>query len=224
MRNSTAKGLKNGSELPQPIFTPTTKAEQGHDLSVTEQQAKELVGEQTFNYIREKSLQLYEFGKNHARKCGLVLADTKFEFGYHQNGKNTVQVGHEQTIDRSGEHFRISKNLIFRMETELVVRGNGENGSNGGSSTNHIIIIDEILTPDSSRYWLKDKFDDGVLESLDKQFVRDYLERLGWNKSPPPPSLPKEVIENTTTRYLQAYKMLTGRDLGVADTLSSLEA
>ncbi|HIH22524.1 TPA: hypothetical protein HA238_02245 [Candidatus Micrarchaeota archaeon] len=158
--------------------------------------------------MREKSLQLYEFGKNHARKCGLVLADTKFEFGYLQNGNGSGSAGNGK--DGNGSDNRNGSD--------------SGNGSTGSSNTNHIILIDEILTPDSSRYWLKDKFDDGVLESLDKQFVRDYLERLGWNKSPPPPSLPKDVIENTTKRYLQAYKMLTGRDLGVADTLSSLEA
>jgi phosphoribosylaminoimidazole-succinocarboxamide synthase len=87
-----------------------------------------------------------------------------------------------------------------------------------------IILIDEILTPDSSRYWLKEKYDQGILESLDKQYVRDYLEKIKWNKSPPPPELPKDVIDNTTARYLQAYKMLTGREIDQLDTEASLEA
>ncbi len=160
-------GLKNGDELPHPIFTPSTKAKQGHDLNITEEQAKKLVGDATYNTVKEKSIELYNFAKHHAKKSGLVLADTKFEFGYHSNGNGSKQ----------------------------------------------IILIDEALTPDSSRYWLKEKYDAGQLESLDKQFVRDYLEGIKWNKEPPPPSLPKDVIENTSKRYLQAYKMLTGKDL-----------
>ncbi|MBS3068641.1 phosphoribosylaminoimidazolesuccinocarboxamide synthase [Candidatus Micrarchaeota archaeon] len=161
------KGLKNGDELPHPIFTPSTKAKQGHDQNITEEEAKKLVGETTYNTVKQKSIELYNFAKHHAKKSGLILADTKFEFGYAKN-------------------------------------------DNGGKQ---IILIDEALTPDSSRYWLKEKYDAGQLESLDKQFVRDYLEGLKWNKEPPPPPLPKNVIENTSKRYLQAYKMLTGKDL-----------
>lgn len=161
------EGLHNGSELPQPIFTPSTKAETGHDENVNEEKAKEIVGGEAFSFLKKKSLELYQFGKSHARKCGLVLADTKFEFGYFTNGS--------------------------------------------GQKT--IILIDEILTPDSSRYWLKKEYDEGRLVSLDKQFVRDYLEATGWNKEPPPPALPQEVIQKTSERYLQAYKMLTGKDL-----------
>ncbi len=160
------KGLKNGDELPQPIFTPSTKAKVGHDQNISEEQAKKIIGEEAYNTIKNKSIELYNFAKHHAKKSGLILADTKFEFGYHnQNGNK------------------------------------------------QIILIDEALTPDSSRYWLKEKYDKGMLESLDKQFVRDYLEGIKWNKEPPPPALPKEVIENTSKRYLQAYKMLTGKDL-----------
>lgn len=161
------KGLKNGDELPYPIFTPSTKANEGHDQNITEEEARKLVGDDTFNTIKQKSLELYNFGKNYARKCGLVLADTKFEFGYYSQN------------------------------------GNGR----------QIILIDEVLTPDSSRYWLKEQYDKGVLESLDKQFVRDYLEGIDWNKSPPPPKLPQNVIENTSRRYLQAYRMLAGKEL-----------
>ncbi|MFH0737022.1 MAG: phosphoribosylaminoimidazolesuccinocarboxamide synthase [Candidatus Micrarchaeota archaeon] len=155
-------GLKNGSELPEPIFTPSTKAEKGHDENVDEAKAKSIVGAEVFGKVKENSIKLYLAGKKHALKSGLVLADTKFEFGM-LDGK--------------------------------------------------IILIDEAMTPDSSRYWVKEKYDQGVLESLDKQFVRDYLERIGWNKSPPPPPLPADVIEKTTERYLQAYKMLTGKEL-----------
>ena len=155
-------GLRNGSELPEPIFTPSTKADIGHDVNISENKAKELIGLETYNLIKEKSLELYNFAKEHALKSGLVLADTKFEFGH--AGKN-------------------------------------------------IILIDEALTPDSSRYWLKEKYDEGVLDSLDKQFVRDYLERTAWNKSPPPPPLPPDVVAHTSQRYLQAYKMLTGKDI-----------
>ncbi len=161
------KGLKNGSELPHPIFTPSTKAAKGHDENIDEETARKLVGADAFDFIKKKSIEVYNFGKSHARKCGLVLADTKLEFG-------TVldATGHKQ-----------------------------------------IILIDELLTPDSSRYWLKEEYDKGNLVSLDKQFVRDYLEKTGWNKSPPPPHLPQDVLENTSKRYLQAYHMLTGKDL-----------
>jgi phosphoribosylaminoimidazole-succinocarboxamide synthase len=161
------KGLKNGSELPHPIFTPSTKAEKGHDENITEDAARKLVGADTYDFIRKKSLEIYAFGKSHAKKSGLVLADTKLEFGSILDA-----TGHKQTI-----------------------------------------LIDEILTPDSSRYWLRDEYEKGNLVSLDKQFVRDYLEKTGWDKSPPPPALPADVIENTSKRYLQAYKMLTGKDL-----------
>jgi len=155
-------GLQNGSELHQPIFTPSTKADTGHDENITEEKAKEIVGKDVYSTLKEKSLELYKFGKEHAWSSGLVLADTKFEYGY-----------------RDGE----------------------------------IILIDEALTPDSSRYWLKEKYDLGVLESLDKQFVRDYLEKTNWNKSPPPPALPEDIVQKTSERYLLAYKMLTGEEL-----------
>ena len=155
-------GLKNGSKLPEPIFTPTTKAEKGHDLPLTESEAKDLVGEEKFNFLKSKSIELYKFAEQEVWNKGLVLADTKFEFG---------ELGSE------------------------------------------IILIDEIFTPDSSRYWLKEEYEKGNLVSLDKQFLRDYLETLDWNKQPPAPNLPKEIIEKTQERYLQAYKMITGKEL-----------
>jgi phosphoribosylaminoimidazole-succinocarboxamide synthase len=160
---SLPSGLKNGDKLSEPIFTPTTKADQGHDQGVTPGQAINLVGDRTFEFIKKKSIELYQFAHDYALKRGLVLADTKFEFGYL----------------REGNHERI-------------------------------ILIDEALTPDSSRYWIKEKYDQGTLESLDKQFVRDYLESIKWNKLPPAPILPKEVIDKTTQRYLSAYEILTG--------------
>lgn len=156
-------GLHDGSELPNPIFTPSTKAEKGHDENIDEKAAKALVGGEIFEIVRQKSIELYDLAEAYARGRGLVLADTKFEFG----------------LDAKGQ----------------------------------VILIDEALTPDSSRYWLEDKYELGMLESLDKQFVRNYLETTGWNKSPPPPPLPAEVVQKTSERYLQAYSMLTGKRL-----------
>ena len=156
-------GLKDGDELPAAIFTPSTKAERGHDENITEEQAKKLVGAGIYETVKEKAIELYDFADAHARGCGLVLASTKFEFGLDKDGK--------------------------------------------------VMLIDEALTPDSSRYWLEEKYDVGILESLDKQYVRNYLESIKWNKSPPPPTLPPDVIKNTTERYLQAYEMLTGKKL-----------
>ena len=156
-------GLENGSRLKEPIFTPSTKAETGHDENITEEKAVEIVGKNTLEFVKEKALEIYKFGRDYAFERGLVLADTKFEFGYGAEGK--------------------------------------------------IILIDEILTPDSSRYWLKEEYDKGQLLSLDKQFVRDYLEKTNWNKQPPPPPLPGDVIQKTSERYLRAYRMLTGEDL-----------
>ncbi len=156
------KGLEHGSELPEPLFTPSTKAEVGHDQNVTPEHARHLVGADIYDKIEEKSLELYKAGKEYALEKGLVLVDTKFEFGEHEGD---------------------------------------------------VILIDEALTPDSSRYWVKEKYDYGVLESMDKQYLRDYLEKSGWNKSPPPPPLPGDVIEKTSERYLKTYKMITGKNL-----------
>lgn len=160
---SLPSGLKNGDKLSEPIFTPTTKADQGHDQGVTPGQAINLVGDRTFEFIKKKSIELYQFAHDYALRQGLVLADTKFEFGY-------LKEGHHERI----------------------------------------ILIDEALTPDSSRYWIKEKYEKGILESLDKQYVRDYLESINWNKLPPSPILPDQVIQKTSERYLQAYEILTG--------------
>ncbi|HLD59509.1 MAG TPA: phosphoribosylaminoimidazolesuccinocarboxamide synthase [Candidatus Bilamarchaeaceae archaeon] len=156
-------GLHDGSKLPEPLFTPSTKAPKGqHDENITLEQAIEIIGESTFIFVKQKSLELYKFARDYSLEKGLVLADTKFEFG---------KIG------------------------------------------NDIILIDEALTPDSSRYWLKEEYDKGNLVSLDKQFVRDYVSQLGWNKSPPAPKLPKDVIKKTTERYLQTYMMITGKNI-----------
>ncbi len=155
-------GLKNGSRLPGPMFTPTTKAETGHDLGITTGEAEKLFGKEEVGFIKEKSIALYKFAHEYLLARGLVLADTKFEFG---------------------------------------------------KTGNRIILIDEALTPDSSRYWLKEQYDKGILESMDKQFLRDYLEKSGWNKEPPAPKLPEEIIRKTSERYRMAYRMITGEEL-----------
>ncbi len=155
-------GLKNGSRLPSPMFTPTTKAEQGHDLSITLDEARKMFGEKEIAYIGEKAIMLYQFAHDYLLEKGMVLADTKFEFG---------KIGDK------------------------------------------IILIDEMVTPDSSRYWLKKEYDEGVLASMDKQFLRDYLEKSGWDKEPPAPKLPNEIVKKTSERYTDAYEMVTGEKI-----------
>lgn len=156
-------GLSESSELPEPIFTPATKAETGHDENISFEQAEKIVGAEVARQARDASLKLYTKARQHARARGLIIADTKFEFGLH----------------------------------------NGE-----------LILIDEVLTPDSSRFWPADQYKPGRGQpSFDKQFVRDYLETLNWNKCPPAPTLPPEVVEKTQAKYLEAYARLTGRNL-----------
>ena len=158
------ENLEESSELAQPLFTPSTKAEVGHDENITEAQAQEIVGEADFSRLREASLRLYTEAREYARGRGIIIADTKFEFGRDKNGE--------------------------------------------------IILIDEVLTPDSSRFWPAETYSPGKSQpSFDKQFVRDYLETLDWNKQPPAPPLPREVTEATTARYLEAYRLLTGKEL-----------
>jgi phosphoribosylaminoimidazole-succinocarboxamide synthase len=156
--------LLESAELPEPIFTPSTKAEKGHDENITEQQVRDVLGEETAVRLRKISLQLYTEAREYARQRGIIIADTKFEFGQDSNGE--------------------------------------------------IILIDEMLTPDSSRFWPAESYSPGKAQpSFDKQFVRDYLETLDWNKQPPAPSLPEEVAKATTERYLEAYRLLTGEAL-----------
>lgn len=159
------KGLKRRSKLAQPIFTPATKAETGHDENITFDQMVERVGRETADAAREASLKLFSFASAHLHAKGIVLADTKFEFGV-RDGK--------------------------------------------------LILIDEALTPDSSRFWVEGTIGEtGDPISFDKQYVRDYLETLSWNKTPPPPKLPAEVIDQTSKRYLEIYEKITGQRLAV---------
>src|SRR6185295_4886659 len=158
------ENLLESAELPEPIFTPSTKAEEGHDENITEEQVRQLLGAETADYLRETSLRLYNTARSYARSRGIIIADTKFEFGRDRNGD--------------------------------------------------IILIDEALTPDSSRFWPAESYSPGKSQpSFDKQFVRDYLETLAWDKRPPAPPLPTEVASATTDRYLEAYRLLTGADL-----------
>ena len=156
--------MEESAELSQPLFTPSTKAEEGHDENITENQARQIVGDDIFGRLRDISLSLYNEARNYARSRGIIIADTKFEFGR----------------DKDGD----------------------------------IILIDEVLTPDSSRFWPAENYSPGKSQpSFDKQFVRDYLETLAWDKQPPAPPLPPEVANATTARYLEAYRLLTGKDL-----------
>ena len=157
-------GLRESDRLPAPIFTPATKAETGHDLNISEDDAGRLVGPELIARLRALTLLLYDHGVRHADACGIILADTKFEFGL--------------------------------------------------TGTADIILIDEVMTPDSSRYWPKDLYAPGGPQpSFDKQYVRDYLERIHWNKQPPVPSLPDAVVAGTRLKYLEAFERLTGTAL-----------
>jgi phosphoribosylaminoimidazole-succinocarboxamide synthase len=156
-------GLKESSELPEPIFTPATKAETGHDENISFEQAARIVGQDIAERARTASLKIYNFARDYARKRGIIIADTKFEFGL--------------------------------LDGQLI-------------------LIDEVLTPDSSRFWPADQYLPGKGQpSFDKQFVRDYLETLDWNKTPPAPALPPEVVARTSAKYLEAYERLTGKKL-----------
>lgn len=157
------KGLRESDILPEPIFTPSTKAEGGeHDENIDLKTAGKIVGPKIAEYVRNLSLRLYRMGAGYALNKGIIIADTKFEFGLHDD---------------------------------------------------ELILIDEVLTPDSSRFWPASKYKPGrPQESFDKQFVRDYLREIGWNKKPPGPPLPLEVIEGTTRRYLEAFERLVPPD------------
>jgi phosphoribosylaminoimidazole-succinocarboxamide synthase len=156
-------GLVDSSELPEPIFTPSTKAEEGHDENINFEQACQIVGTELATQARDLSLMIYKAGRDYARQRGIIIADTKFEFGLF-DGK--------------------------------------------------LILIDEVLTPDSSRFWPADQYAPGRGQpSFDKQFVRDYLETLTWDKTPPGPTLPADVVAKTSAKYLEAYERLTGKKL-----------
>ena len=160
------KGLKEAERLPQAIFTPATKAESGHDENISEVEAAKLVGQDVLKRVKELTLEIYARGVEHADEKGIIIADTKFEFGQLPDGT--------------------------------------------------LMLIDEVLTPDSSRFWPKGDYrTGGSPPSFDKQFVRDYLERIGWNKQPPVPSLPDDVVQRTRDKYVEAFRRITGADLAV---------
>jgi phosphoribosylaminoimidazole-succinocarboxamide synthase len=157
-------GLEESEELPEPIFTPTTKADSGHDMPLTISETEKLIGYEITDEIKKKSLDIYKLAREYARGVGIIIADTKMEFGIDEN--------------------------------------------------NELIIIDELLTPDSSRFWDVESYRVGKSqESYDKQPVRDWLINSGWNKEPPAPKLPPEVIKSTTDRYKKAFEKLTGQKL-----------
>ena len=163
-------GLRESDRLPEPIFTPATKAQSGHDINISETEAATLLDPAVLARARELTLRLYSAGAAHAESCGIIVADTKFEFGLLPD--------------------------------------------DGRPAADRLILIDEALTPDSSRFWPKDRYaPGGAPPSFDKQFVRDYLEAIKWNKQPPVPSLPDDVVMKTREKYLEAYRRLTGQDL-----------
>jgi len=157
-------GLKEADKLPEPIFTPSTKAELGsHDVNITFEEMIKIVGEETAEALKELSLKLYKTASSYAEERGIIIADTKFEFGLHE-GK--------------------------------------------------IILVDEVLTPDSSRFWPKESYEPGKPQiSFDKQYIRDWLKNTGWKEGTPPPEIPPEVVEKTRKKYLLALKVLTGEEL-----------
>ena len=158
--------LKQASQLPEPIFTPATKAETGHDENIDMQRCIQILGEELADRVKVLSLDIYLRGRDHAAERGIIVADTKFEFG---------------------------------------------------SVDGDLLLIDECLTPDSSRFWPEDEYAVGQSPpSFDKQFVRDYLETLDWDKTPPAPRLPKDVIEKSSAKYLEAFRRLTGSELATA--------
>lgn len=154
-------GLRESDRLPEPIFTPATKAESGHDENISFEVMAEEIGRKRAEELRERSIGLYQRGAAHAAACGIIIADTKFEWG---------------EVD------------------------------------GRLILIDEVLTPDSSRFWPADRYQPGSGQpSFDKQFVRDWLERSGWDKNSPPPALPAEIVEQTRAKYIEAYERLSGQ-------------
>lgn len=153
-------GLVESSKLDQPLFTPTTKAQSGHDIPISVSKAKELIGDSILEQVQELSISIFEYATKQLDRCGLILADTKFEFGVDED--------------------------------------------------NQIYLIDEVLTPDSSRYWFKENYTEGEpQEPVDKQFIRDYLNTIDWDKRPPAPPLPSSVTQETLKRYEKAYQLIT---------------
>ena len=172
-------GLQQSARLSEPIFTPATKATSGHDENISEARAAELVGPTLMARLRELTLALYAHGAAHAESCGIIVADTKFEFG--------------------------------------LVRAPGHTGTANAdlADGDEVVLIDEALTPDSSRFWPQAAYRPGVAQpSFDKQFVRDHLDAVHWDRQPPAPALPDAVVARTRQKYLEAYHRLTGREVG----------
>jgi phosphoribosylaminoimidazole-succinocarboxamide synthase len=168
-------GLRDSDRLPEPIFTPATKEQTGHDINIAEADAAKLVGADVLATVKALTLRVYAEGAAYAESRGIIVADTKLEFG--------------------------------------ILPGEGSEGRSGRPE-DRLILIDEVLTPDSSRFWPKDVYKAGGPQpSFDKQFVRDYLESIRWNKKPPVPSLPADVIEKTREKYVEAFRRLTGKEL-----------
>jgi len=162
---SLPPGLKESDAFPEPIFTPSTKATTGHDENISFDQMCDIVGVETASHLRDLTLRVYKKAAAYARQRGIIIADTKFEFGHTEHG---------------------------------------------------ITLADEVLTPDSSRFWPAEKYEPGrAQDSYDKQYVRDYLEQIHWNKQPPAPALPPDVARRTSEKYLEAYRQLTGHQLTV---------
>jgi phosphoribosylaminoimidazole-succinocarboxamide synthase len=158
-------GLRESDKLPEPIFTPASKATTGHDENISFSDMCKRTGTELAKQLRDLSIMIYQKAADYAASRGIIIADTKFEFGHTQQG---------------------------------------------------LVLADEVLTPDSSRFWPADKYQPGrAQESYDKQFVRDYLEAIKWNKQPPAPSLPEDVARKTSEKYIQAYRVLAGRELPV---------
>ena len=161
-------GLRESDRLPEPIFTPATKAESGHDENISEDEASRLVGRELVARLKALTLEIYRRGAAHALSKGIIVADTKFEFGL----------------------------------------------TGAGDPNRDLVLIDEVLTPDSSRFWPESKYEPGRGQpSFDKQYVRDYLEEIRWNKQPPVPSLPDDVVRRTREKYVEAFTLLSGREL-----------
>ena len=170
-------GLQQGSQLPEPIFTPATKAEEGHDENISFEQMCEIVGAPLANKLRSHSLEIYSKAASYADQRGIIIADTKFEFG--------------QVVDQ---------------------HSSGKETKEGGHSCLPLLLIDEVLTPDSSRFWPKNHYEPGHKQpSFDKQFVREWLESTDWDKNSPPPELPEEIVNKTRAKYIEAYEQLTGK-------------
>jgi phosphoribosylaminoimidazole-succinocarboxamide synthase len=177
-------GLRESDQLPEPIFTPATKAETGHDINISEEEAGRLVGHDLIARLKALTLEIYHRGAAHAESKGIIVADTKFEFGLAR---------------RSAEGSDGAK--AARSDDNII--GDRE-----------IVLIDEVLTPDSSRFWPRAQYEPGHGQpSFDKQFVRDYLEAIRWDKQPPVPSLPDEVVQRTRDKYVEAFRLLSDREL-----------